>query len=100
MGSEGGYQAGTLMAVWLILGAIVAGSVTYLVWSLSTDETQSSAAADILERQDITRIDAGSASITSEELSFDNRFPIVEQQDLPPLKPQPKPRLWPWNEDS
>ena len=96
MGSEGGYQAGTLMAVWLILGAIVAGSVTYLVWSLSTDEAQSSAAADVL---DPPRIDGGDAS-PPEELTFDNRFPIVEQQDLPPLKPQPKPRLWPWNEGS
>jgi hypothetical protein len=86
------------MGVWLLLVAIVASSVGYLVWSLSTDE-KVHGAADIVNRPDITRIDGGSAS-TQEEITFDNRFPLVEQQDLPPIKPQPKPRLWPWNEDS
>jgi hypothetical protein len=95
VGGEGGHQAGTLMAVWLILGAIVAGSVTYLVWSLSTDEQVP--ATEAFNQSDITRIDAGSTSI--QELSFDDRFPVIEQHDLPPIKPQPKPRLWPWNEE-
>jgi hypothetical protein len=84
------------MAVWLILGAIVAGSVTYLVWSLSTDEQVP--ATEAFNQSDITRIDAGSVS-PQEEITFENRFPLIEQQDLPPIKPQSKPRLWPWNEE-